>query len=96
MMFYADELQWSEQKMGNLVHLSVKERFKVSLKYLINHFGLDDENCLNIELTKTDLALYVGSTYETVYRVISELEKQNILLFAGKTIKILDETKLIK
>jgi CRP-like cAMP-binding protein len=70
MMFYADELHWSEQKMGSLVHLSVKERFVVNLLYLINHLGLDKENVLKAELTKTDLAAYVGTTYETIYRVI--------------------------
>ena len=70
MMFYADELHWLEQKMGSLVHLSVKERFVVNLLYLINHLGLDKENVLKAELTKTDLAAYVGTTYETIYRVI--------------------------
>ena len=70
MMFYADELHWSEQKMGSLVHLSVKERFVVNLLYLINHLGLDKENVLKAELTKTDLAAYVGTTYETIYREI--------------------------
>ena len=70
MMFYEDELHWSEQKMGSLVHLSVKERFVVNLLYLINHLGLDKENVLKAELTKTDLAAYVGTTYETIYRVI--------------------------
>ncbi len=56
--------------MGSLVHLSVKERFVVNLLYLINHLGLDKENVLKAELTKTDLAAYVGTTYETIYRVI--------------------------
>ncbi len=94
MMFYADELQWSEQKMGSLVHLSVKERFIVNLLYLINHLGLDKENVLKAELTKTDLAAYIGTTYETIYRVISEMENENILLFSGKQIQIVDLEKL--
>lgn len=94
MMFYADELQWSEQKMGSLVHLSVKERFIVNLLYLINHLGLDKENVLKAELTKTDLAAYIGTTYETIYRVISEMENENILLFSGKQIQIEDLEKL--
>ena len=53
--------------MGSLVHLSVKVRFVVNLLYLINHLGLDKENVLKAELTKTDLAAYVGTTYETIY-----------------------------
>lgn len=94
MMFYADELQWSEQKMGSLVHLSVKERFILNLLYLLNHFGTDKDNILNIELTKTDLAAYIGTTYETMYRVISEMEHENILTFSGKRIQISDINKL--
>lgn len=94
MMFYANELQWSEQKMGSLVHLSVKERFVVNLIYLINYFGLDEENILKIELTKTDLAAYIGTTYETVYRTISELENDKIISFRNKIVKIINLEKL--
>lgn len=94
MMFYAEELQWSEQKMGNLVHLSVKERFVINLSYLINHFGLDEHLVLQIEITKTDLAAYTGTTYESIYRIISEMENDNILEYSGKSIKITDVAKL--
>jgi len=48
--------------MGSLVHLSVKERLVANLIYLINYFGLDEENILKIELTKTDLAAYISTT----------------------------------
>jgi len=94
MMFYANELQWSEQKMGSLVHLSVKDRLVVNLLYLISHFGLDEENVLKIELTKTDLAAYIGTTYETVYRTIAELENHKIISFRNKIVKIMNLEKL--
>ncbi|QIY83241.1 Crp/Fnr family transcriptional regulator [Chryseobacterium sp. NEB161] len=94
MMFYAEELHWSEQKMGSLFQLSVKERFIVNLLYLIDHLGLDKENVLKAELTKTDLAAYIGTTYETMHRVISDMENENILIFSGKRIKIADLEKL--
>ncbi|WP_435525441.1 Crp/Fnr family transcriptional regulator [Chryseobacterium indoltheticum] len=76
------------------MHLSVKERFVVNLIYLINYFGLDEENILKIELTKTDLAAYIGSTYETVYRTISELENDKIISFRNKIVKIINLEKL--
>jgi len=94
MMFYANELQWSEQKMGSLVHLSVKERLVANLIYLINYFGLDEENVLKIELTKTDLAAYIGTTYETVYRTIAELENNKTISFRHKKVKIINLEKL--
>jgi CRP-like cAMP-binding protein len=90
MMFYAEELHWSEQKMASLFQLSVKKRFIVNLLYLIDHLGLDKDNVLKAELTKTDLAAYIGTTYETMHRVISEMVNENILIFSGKRIKIAD------
>lgn len=88
MMFYAEELQWSEQKMGSLIHLSVKERFKLHLAYLRRQFGVDEEGFVKMELTKTDLAAYIGTTYESVYRVILDLEKEGAVKFLGKKFRI--------
>lgn len=90
MKFYAEELQWSEQKAGSLVNLSVKERMKIHLFYLKQQFGCDDEGFVKIELTRADLAAYIGTTYESVYRVILELEKEGKVLFDGKKFKIED------
>jgi len=90
MMFYAEELQWSEQKMGSLIHLSVKERFMLHLVYLRRQFGEDEEGFVKVELTKTDLAAYIGTTYESVYRVILELEKERAVKFLGKKIRIVE------
>ena len=63
-------------------------------RYLIDHLGLDKENVLKAELTKTDLAAYIGTTYETMHRVISDMENENSLIFSGKRIKIADLEKL--
>ncbi len=96
MMFYARELQWSEQKMGSLVHLPVKERLIQNLLYLAEHFGVDENGFLQIELTKTDVAAYTGTTYETIHRIISELSAEGLVLFSGKKIKINDRERLKK
>lgn len=96
MMFYAKELQWSEQKMGSLVHFPVKERLILNLLFLTDHFGLDENGFLQIELTKTDLAAYIGTTYETIHRVISEFTNSNLILFSGKKIKINNREELRK
>ena len=55
---------------------------------LKKQFGVDEEGYVQIELTKTDLAAYIGTTYESVYRVILELEKENYLQFSGKKFRI--------
>lgn len=87
MLFYADELQLSEQKMGNLVQLSVKNRLAWSLLLLHKIFGQNEaDGFIGIALSKTDLAAYIGTTYETVYRMLGELVQQDVLTMEGKKI----------
>lgn len=95
LMFYADELQISEQKMTNQVHLSVKGRLAWSFLQLEEKMGIDEEGCLRLVLSKTDLAAYVGSTYESVYRMIAELTAEGIVMLVNKRIKIKDREKLL-
>jgi len=94
MQFYANELQYAERRMGNLVHMEVKGRVAETLLMLERDFGQNSEGFINITLTKQDLAAYAGTTYETFFRMINELEKEKIVRFSGKEIAILKEPKL--
>lgn len=95
LMFYADELQLSEQKATNQVHLSVKGRLAWSFLLLEEKMGTDEEGCIRLILSKTDLAAYVGSTYESVYRMMAELTAEEIIVLVGKRVKIKDREKLL-
>lgn len=87
MLFYADELQLSERKMCNLVQLSVKNRLAWSLLLLQGLFGADTaDGYLGLTLSKTDIAAYIGTTYETIYRMLAELSKEGFLAMEGKKI----------
>ena len=94
LMFYADELQESEKKMRNLALMSVKSRLAVSLLQLKAQFGIGEGGRLNIELSKQDLAAFVGATYETVFRMTTELVNENMISLSGKQVFITDEKKL--
>ncbi len=96
LMFYAEELQESEKRMGNLAHMTVKSRIAYSLLKLTERFGLSADNELNIQLSRQDLASYAGTTYETAFRVLTELAITGILRFSGKSIAILNEALLRK
>lgn len=96
LMFYAEELQESEKRMRNLAHMTVKGRISYGLTRLKNRFGVTEEGSLNISLTRQDLASYAGTTYETAFRVLTELEKENVITFSGKDIKIIDHEELLK
>lgn len=47
-------------------------------------------------LTRQDLASYAGATYETVFRVMNEIIKENRIVVSGKKIKIFDKPKLLE
>lgn len=94
LMFYAEELQESEKRMRNLAHMTVKGRIAYGLLRLKDRFGITDEGLLNISLTRQDLASYVGTTYETAFRVMTEIEKDGVITFSGKDIQILNEVEL--
>jgi CRP-like cAMP-binding protein len=93
MLFYADELQESEKKMRELALMSVKSRLAVSLLHLKEQFGVK-EGAINIDMSRQDLAAYIGATYETVFRMMNDLIQENIILLTGKKICIKDEEKL--
>lgn len=94
MMFYAQELQGSEKNMRNLAHMPVKGRIAHALLLLKNKFGFDDDGFINMILSRQDLASYTGTTYETAFRVMSELIQDNIIAISGKHITITNEEKL--
>lgn len=96
LMFYAEELQESEKRMRNLAHMPVKGRIAYALLILKEKFGLTPEGFINISLTRQDMASYAGTTYETVFRIITELTQANVLSVDNKEITILDEQALIK
>ncbi len=89
MLFFADELHLSEQKMANLAQLSVKNRLAWSLLLLHRVFGEGiDNEYIGIDLSKKDLAAYVGTTYETVYRTLAELVDSGAITVDKKKIFI--------
>jgi CRP-like cAMP-binding protein len=95
MMFFVKDLQESENKMRNLAHMPVKGRVAQALIYLEKQFGLKDDEFINIRLSRQDLASFIGTTYETVFRVINELLSEKTVAVHDKYIKIIDNEKLL-
>jgi CRP-like cAMP-binding protein len=94
MLFFAGELKESEKRMRNLAHMPVKGRVAQALLSLQEKFGVTKEGWINIALSRQDLASYAGATYETVFRVITELTESGILQTQGKNIAVADIKKL--
>lgn len=90
MMFFADELHFSEQRMQRLAHMQVRGRVVSTLEVLQTKFGQDTEGFIAFEISRQDIASYAGTTYETVYKLLIDFENQGMIRTAGKKIQILN------
>ncbi|MGB3065089.1 Crp/Fnr family transcriptional regulator [Sphingobacterium thalpophilum] len=89
MLFFADELQLSEQKMCNLYQLTAKSRLAWSLLLFQRIFGADaTDGYIGFSPSKKDLAAYIGTTYETLYRMLAELSELAAIRLEGRRIFI--------
>jgi CRP-like cAMP-binding protein len=94
MKFFANELQESEKRMRNLVHMPVKERIALALLTLNKQFGVTEGGTLNIEITRQDLSSFASVSYETLFKVTNDFIQNKWLEVNGKTIRILNEAPL--
>jgi CRP/FNR family transcriptional regulator len=94
MKFFANELQESEKRMRNLVHMPVKERIALALLTLKKQFGVTETGALNIELTRQDLSSFAAVSYETLFKVTNDFIQNNWIELSGKTIRIFNEPLL--
>jgi CRP-like cAMP-binding protein len=66
------------------------------LLFLVNDFGLDNDNFLNISLTREELANIVGTATESVIRLLSEFKSDKLVELNGRKIRILNTKGLEK
>ena len=88
------ELRESNSFMTGIAQKSVRERTAEILLHLMDEFGLDEFNALNITLTREDLANMAGTVTETLIRITSEFRNEGILELPGRKIVFLNIQKL--
>jgi CRP-like cAMP-binding protein len=89
MLFYANELNRSENKVKSISQMTVRERVIDTLLYINRKFG-DLKGFLNLPLSRKEYADYAGTTEEQVIRVFSALKKEGLISAQGKKIGIKD------
>ena len=87
MLFYANELNRSENKVKSISQMTVRERVIDTLLYIHRKFG-DLKGFLNLPLSRKEYADYAGTTEEQVIRVFSTLKKEGLITAKGKKIGI--------
>ncbi|MGL3001317.1 Crp/Fnr family transcriptional regulator [Flavobacterium sp. RSSB_23] len=93
MLFYAEELNKSENNIRKIAHMNVRERVIDSLLYIHRKFGQTD-GTIDIALSRKEIADFAGTTEEQVTRMISSLKKEQLIETTGKRIGLLNIAKL--
>jgi len=96
MQLYAGELQLAEKRMSKLAHQDVKGRIADTLLTLLHKFGEDENGRIQLRISRQDIASYSGTTYETLFRIFTELTSKGIIKTEGKTIVIRKKNELRK
>jgi CRP-like cAMP-binding protein len=90
------ELGEANSFITDIAQKTVRERLAEILLLLVNDFGLDDQNYLQISLTREELANIVGTATESVIRLLSEFKSDRLVELTGRKIKVLDKKGLEK
>lgn len=83
------ELREANEYITDIAQKSVRERLAEVLLLLKENFDLDNQNTLQISLTREELANMVGTATESVIRLLSEFRADNLIALQGRKIKFL-------
>lgn len=90
------ELGEANSFITDIAQKTVRERLAEILLFLVNDFGLDSQQFLNISLTREELANIVGTATESVIRLLSEFKSDRLVELNGRRIRILNTKGLEK
>lgn len=79
----------------DMAQKTTRERLAEMLLWLKETFGLDEDNCLDVQLTREEIANMVGTATEAVIRLLSDFKKEKLIALEGKKVKLLDIHGLI-
>ena len=90
------DLGVADERTVNLTQKHIRGRLAEALVFLIDSYGLEDDNAINIYLAREDLANLSNMTTSNAIRTLSTFVTEKVIFLDGRKIKILDEEKLRK
>jgi CRP-like cAMP-binding protein len=90
------DLKEADDHMVSMAQKTVKERLAGILLYLEDTFGKNEDQSLRIQLSREELAGMIGTATESCIRLLSEMNKGEIIYLEGKKITILQKNALLK
>lgn len=93
----ARDIRSAEEQVTRVVHRSVRERMAEFLLVLRKKYGeeTDEGIRINLSLTRAEWADLVGTTQESIIRLISELRHEGVISATGREIVLHDIPRLI-
>ena len=85
-------------RINNFTQRSTRERLALALLLLQEKYEWvsDSDDTSTINLKRSDLADYVGTSLETLVRILTEFKAHGLVSIDGKNVKISDRRRLLK
>ncbi|RXP47074.1 Crp/Fnr family transcriptional regulator [Lutibacter sp. HS1-25] len=88
------QLNEANTSISQMAQKPVKDRLAETLVHLEDLFGVDNEGCIDVILTREEIANTIGTATESAIRLLSNLKKEGIIDLIGKKIKIINKNML--
>lgn len=92
----ANSLKNADNLIVDMAQKTVKQRLAEMLLNLERKFGHNQDNVLNIHLSREDIANIIGTATESAIRLLSEFKREEIISLKGKNISLNNIPKLKK
>lgn len=97
MKLLSDDLKKAELQITHLAQKPVRERVAEALLFIKETYGFEEDGkTIAATFSREDIANIVGTATETAIRLLSEMNKDQIIQLNGKRIEIINLPKLIK
>ena len=94
MKIISHQLNQANTLVSQMAQKPVKERLAETLLNLEEIFGVDNEGCIDVILTREEIANTIGTATESAIRLLSNLKKDGVINLINKKIKISDKNTL--
>lgn len=93
----SDDLKKAEEHIVSLSQKNVRERMAEALLFFKATYGYEADNqTLAVQLSREEIADFVGTSTESAIRLLSEFNNDKIIELVGKKIKIVNVDRLTK
>ncbi|WP_111707902.1 Crp/Fnr family transcriptional regulator [Lutibacter citreus] len=90
----SQQLNDANTSISQMAQKPVKDRLAETLLHLEDTFGSDSDGCIDIILTREEIANTIGTATESAIRLLSNLKKDGVIDLIGKRIKISNKNTL--